>query len=102
MGFGVIKLIQTAQSIEGYFNMTFLAIRAQIVVVGIFMTTVAVAEFQPCEMLKFFAVAGFFFMTLDTVYGFVFAGKGKLRSVVIKPCSRCEGIGGMAFRAVCR
>lgn len=98
----MVKLIQAAQGIEGYFNMALLAIRAQIVVVGVFMTTVAVAEFQPSEMLKFFSVAGFFFMTLDTVYGFVFAGKGKLRSVVIKPCSGCEGIGGMAFRAVCR
>ncbi len=102
MGFAVIEILQACGQVEGLFDVAFLAIGAEVVVVGVFVAAVAIAEFQPGELLEFLAVADLFPVAFDAVDGLVPAFQRKFGLVVVKPACRRKSIRRMAFCTIIR
>ncbi len=69
----VVKLVQTRLRGKRLVVVALFAIVAQVFVVGIFMAIVAICIGYTRKLLKFSAITGFFFMTIDTGNCFVFA-----------------------------
>lgn len=82
--------------------MALFAVCAQIGIVRIFVTTVAIAERHAGKSLERFPVSGLFFVALHTSHRFVFAQQRKIGLVVVKITRRRKSRRGMAPGAIVR
>ncbi len=99
-GLVVVEFAQPGQRCERLFRMAFFAIGSEVVVVGVFMATVAVGERHVGKSLKRHPVFCFFQVAVDARHCFVFSHQSKIGFVVVKLACRCECIHGMAFGAI--
>jgi hypothetical protein len=96
----VVEPVETGRSIERLFGVTFFTIAAQVIVVRIIVTTVAIFKRHPIKTLKRFTVFGFFDMAIDALYGFVFAQQCEVRFIVVEPAGGFKRFCVVALGAV--
>ena len=99
-GLAVVKFAQSGQRRKGLFVVAFLAVGSEVVVVSIFVATVAIRERYVGKSLERHPVFRFFQVAFDARHCFVFSNQSKIGFVVVKLACRCEGIHGMAFGAI--
>lgn len=96
----VVKLVHAGPACKGLVVMAIFAVVSELVIVRVFVATVAVFERHIRKTLKLLAAPRFFFVAFEALHGFVFSCQRKIRPVVVKLARRNKLFIGMAFGAI--
>ena len=101
-GLVVIETADLVQRGKRFFRVTLLAIRSEVTLMDIRMTTVAIGKRHSGKGLEWFSTSDLFPVAFNAFYILMLAAESKVRLVMVKFGSRSEGIGHMAARTIVR